>query len=199
MAANDPRYTVRAVRFVAVDESGPDRLGSDEPFWVFTAADPNGEVHTVRSRVFGDVDSDETRTFASENSRNVVWPEKGDTNGSSGPIALTIQLWEQDQGDLDGIAKKTELAFAAAGKLPPLVWLSNVPSIVRDKIAKFIGNDLMGSKTILYQPHELAKRLPKAGNKMLQRFRFGGNSGDLPFEVAGGPDYDLFLEVERVA
>jgi hypothetical protein len=27
---------------------------------------------------------------------------------------------------------------------------------------------------------------------------FGGNTGDLLSEVAGGPDYELFLQVERV-
>jgi hypothetical protein len=73
-----------------------------------------------------------------------------------------------------------------------------VPGIVRDQIADFIGDDLMGSKTLSYSATRLARRLPRVGATLTERHRFGGNSGDLPFEVAGGPDYDLFLEVARV-
>ena len=29
---------------------------------------------------------------------------------------------------------------------------------------------------------------------MTERFHFGGKNGDLPFTVAGGPDYDLWLQ-----
>ena len=107
----DPRYIVRAVKFVCVDESGFDFAGSDEPYWVFTARGADPVVHTTRSKVFGDVDSGDVRPFATENGRNVVWPRKGATAGAPGPIALSIQLWEADQGDPEEIAKQTERVF----------------------------------------------------------------------------------------
>ncbi|MGN6803635.1 MAG: hypothetical protein ACTHJN_17170, partial [Ginsengibacter sp.] len=68
-----------------------------------------------------------------------------------------------------------------------------------DKISQFIGNDLMGSKTLFYSETRLRRRLTSVGSSFIEKHRFGGNSGDLPFEVAGGPDYDLFLEVRRVS
>jgi hypothetical protein len=74
-----------------------------------------------------------------------------------------------------------------------------VPSIVRDKIASFIGNDLMGSKTLFFPENRLRQQLPRVGDKRVEKHRFGGSGGDLPFEVAGGPDYDLFIEIERVS
>jgi hypothetical protein len=113
-----PLYVVRAVKFVAVDESGFDFTGSDEPYWVFTSRGTDPEVHTTRSKVFGDVDSGDTRPFATENGRNVVWPRKGATSGASGPIAISIQLWESDQGDPERIAKQTQRAFDIGGEVP---------------------------------------------------------------------------------
>jgi hypothetical protein len=45
----------------------------------------------------------------------------------------------------------------------------------------------------------LARQYRHVGDRFVQKVRFGGNSGDLPYEVAGGPDDDLFLEVRRVS
>jgi len=194
------RYVVRIKTFVCVDESGVDFTGSDEPYWIFTARGAGPEVHTTRSKVFGDVDSGDTRSFAADNDRNVVWPRKGAAAGAPGPIALTIQLWESDQGDPAEIAKQTERAFDLGSQAPVIgEWVRRVPAIVRDQIAEFVGDDLMGSKTLSFPAARLARQLPRVGSKLTQKHRFGGNSGDLPFEVAGGPDYDLFLEVTRVA
>lgn len=193
-------FVVRIIKFKCVDESGIDRTGSDEPFWVFTARDSSGTVNTTRSKEFGDVDSGETRSFATDNDRNIIWPKKGAANGAPGPIALTIQLWESDQGNLEDIAAKTQQAFDLGAQAPIVgQWVGRVPSIVRDKISQFIGDDLMGSKTLLYTERRLARHLPRVGSRFIERHRFGGNSGDLPWEVAGGPDYDLFIEVERVS
>ena len=193
-------YVARVIKFECVDESGLDFIGSDEPYWVCTARDPDGTVHTTRSKVFSDVDSGETRRFPTENDRNLIWPKKGAVKGAVGPIALSIKLWEADQGDPDDIAKKTQEAFDL-GSQAPIVgdWIRRVPNIVRDQIAKLAGDDLMGSKALLYPISRLAARLPSVGASFVEKHHFGGNSGDLPFEVAGGPDYNLFVQVTRVA
>ena len=197
---SDPRYVVRVIKFKCVDESGFDFAGADEPFWVFTARDPNGKIHTTRSKVFSDVDSGDQRKFKTDNGRNVIWPRKGATRGAAGPIALSIQLWEADQGDHDKVVRNTQKAFDLGGKAPVGgEWIKRVPSVVRNQLADFIGDDLMGSKTLHFSARRLARQLRKPRAKLTQKFRFGGKSGDLPFEVAGGPDYDLIIEVARAS
>jgi hypothetical protein len=191
-------YTVRAMRFKCVDESGIDFLGSDEPYWVFSAVNAQGtSVKTNRSKVFGDVDSGETKRFPVPNTGdNIVWPDKGVRGGAPGPIALSVQLWESDQGNPDKTAQVTNAAFLAAGVFPPTVWVNAIPNVVREKLIGFIADDIMGSRTILFSQRRLA-RLTEPGQFFEQTFRVSGRSGDLPFDVAGGPDYDLTLQVGR--
>ncbi len=193
-------YTVRILKFKCVDESGLDILGSDEPCWIFTARDDQGGVSTTRSKEFSNIDSGDVVKFLTDNNRNVIWPKKAAAGGASGPVALTIQLWDIDQGNPDEIERKTEKAFDLGSQVPVVgEWIRRVPSIVRDQIANFIGNDLMGSKTLFFPEARLRRRLTSVGSKFVETHRFGGNSGDLPFEVAGGPDYDLVIEVQRVS
>jgi hypothetical protein len=197
---SDPQYVVRAIKFKAIDESGFDFAGSDEPYWVFSARDPSGKVHTTRSKEFKDVDSGDQRKFDTDNGQNVVWPRKGASSGGSGSIALSVQLWEADQGDPDAIARNTQKAFELGGQAPVIgEWIRRVPKVVTDQIADFVGDDLMGSRTLHLPAARLARQLPRPGAKMTQTFRFGGKSGDLPFEVAGGPDYELTVEIARVS
>jgi hypothetical protein len=195
-----PTYVVRIIKFKCVDESGIDFLGSDEPYWIFTARDPNGKVSTTNSRAFDDVDSGDQEKFLTDNNRNIIWPQKGDTTGAPGPIALSIQLYEKDQGDPADVATKIQRAFDL-GSLAPVVgeWVRRVPSVVRDKLGDLIADDLMGSKTLLFPASRLAHKLPSPGSKRVETHRFGGNSGDLPFEISGGPDYDLTIEIARVS
>lgn len=202
--SDDRRYVVRAVKFFCSDESGRDFPGSDEPYWIFTGRGPSPEIHTTRSKVFGDVDSGDTRPFEAANDRNVIYPERGATEGGAGPIALSIQLWESDQGDPVETLKQTRRAFDLAAQAPVIgTWVRLVPGIVRDQIidqvASTIGDDLMGSATLSFPASRLTRQLPSVGARFTQKIHLGGRSGDLPFEIAGGPDYDLFLEVTRVA
>ncbi|MEJ2866630.1 hypothetical protein WCD74_02560 [Actinomycetospora sp. OC33-EN08] len=196
-------YTVRAMIFKCVDESGVDWTGSDEPYWVFSALDAAGTaLKTNRSKTFGDVDTGETKRFKSGPSgagENIVWPDRGVGAGAPGPIALSIQLWDSDQGDPAKTEATTNAVFQAAALLPPTQWVSAVPAIVREKLIGFIADDMMGSRTILLSQKRLDERLPAKGSFFEQKFRFSGSSGDLPFDVAGGPDYDLTLQVERTS
>jgi hypothetical protein len=196
-----PRYLVRAVKFRADDESGIDWLGSDEPYWIFTAKSDGARPVTSRSAVFGDVDSGDTRTFETANARNVIWPRPGDTAGRTGPIGLSIQLWESDQGNAEDVRKKTEAAFDLASDVPLPVadWVVKASKIVVNQLIKLVGDDVMGSRTVRLPATYLAKRLPKVGSKHALTWKFHGSGGDLPFEVAGGPDYTLHLEIVRVA
>jgi hypothetical protein len=192
-------YIVKLIKFDCGDESGVDRLGSDEVLWVFSARDSNGAVNTTHSRKFGNVDSGDSFKFKS-GEESIVWPKKNDTKGDKGPIELSIQLWEIDKGDPDDIAKKTQKAFDL-GALAPGVgeWVKRVPSVVRDKLNDLIADDLMGSKSLLYSEARLRKLAPEVGDRTVEKHHFGGRGGDLPFEVAGGPDYHLHYAIARVA
>jgi hypothetical protein len=194
------RYTVKALKFDCLDESGIDWTGSDEPCWTFTSRDNAGNVRTVYSREFGGVDSGDTSYFKPGENDSIVWPRKEGVTGASGPIALSIQLWEIDQGKPADIAAKTEKVLALAEQAPVIGdWVRLVPSVVRNQLNNLIADDLMGSRTLLFPDSYLARSLPRVGQSFVVKHRFGGNSGDLPFEVAGGPDYDLHLRVKRVA
>jgi hypothetical protein len=57
----------------------------------------------------------------------------------------------------------------------------------------------MGSSTLFWSDRQLARLIDKSGGSFMKKIRLGGRSGDLPFEISGGPDYDLFLRVERTA
>jgi hypothetical protein len=189
-------YVMTAEKFRCGDESGLDRLGSDEPYWVFTGKDSSGSVNTQRSNTFGNVDSNDERDF---DRLNVIWPKKGATRGDTAPIAATIQVWESDQGNPDTVAKRTEQAFELAGQHPTHgEWIRRIPPIVRNQLVDLLADDLMGSATLLFEEKALARRLPTVGSSFVQKIHLGGRSGDLPFEVAGGPDYDLYLRVKRV-
>lgn len=196
----DPKYVVRAVKFHCGDESGFDWAGSDEPVWIFTANDeatPN--VKTRRSKEFADVDSGDTRNFDMANG-NIVWPQSGTASGARGPIGLSIQVWEIDQGNGDAIAKKTQQAFDVAGWVPVVgTWISKLPSAVPGLVGSLVGDDLLGSRSILYTKTRLAQRLPTVGGKFTDKFHFSGGSGDVPWELAGSADYDVYIQVTRVS
>lgn len=61
--STQPRYRVNAVKFTAVDESGIDLTGSDEPYFVFHSLGADGAPHRTQSRVFRDIDTGDTVRF----------------------------------------------------------------------------------------------------------------------------------------
>lgn len=190
----EPQYTVRAVKFHCVDESGPDWSGSDEPVWIFTA-NAGGTVKTTRSQEFGNVDSGDTRSFNMANN-NIVWPPDGSARGAPGPIGLAVQIWEMDQGNADKIADATQDAFDVAAWVPVVgTWVSKVPSAVPDLIGSVIGNDLIESKSFEYSTRRLRLKLSTVGSKFSETIRFTGSGG----WSGNPPDYDLYLEVKRVS
>jgi hypothetical protein len=187
-------YIVKALKFVCGDESGMDWLGSDRPYWVFTTK-VDGKVRTSRSPVFEDVDSGDSRRF---NESRTVWPAKDSKVGAEGPIALSVQLWEHDQGNVDDVAAATEKALTLAGVVSASAWVAAAGKVVSEALISLFGDDLMGSQTLLWSGDRLKRLLPEPGHSFTQKYHFGGNDGDLPFNIAGGPDYDLYLQVTRL-
>lgn len=190
-------YIVRALKFTCVADTGPDWGGTDDPYWIFTALDPGAQqTKTMRSGVFAEVIPGGTRLFPPD---SVVWPKQGDIDGAPGPIALSIQLWEKDQGNAEATRKTTEQELSAVGYLPQLTdWAAQVASVVGLAVVGRVEDEVMGAKTFLFQQSRLRKLLRNPGDSYTERFVFGGNTGDLLFEVAGVPNYELILRIERV-
>jgi hypothetical protein len=191
-------YVVRAVKFYCGDESGKDYTGSDEPYWVYTARYGKGHIKTNKSIEFGGVDSGTTKQFDPTQSYSWIWPQKGraatgEPEGAAAPIEFSIQLWESDQGSREKMVEATHDAFLAAEKVPLYGdFLKSAPDIVKKflmgKIAKALGDDLMGSETFSFTADQLSSRLPQVGNRFTEKRHFSGH----------GPDYDLYFEVVRV-
>ena len=175
-----PNYVVRAIRFKCVDESGIDWTGSDEPYWVFSAVDDKGTaLATNKSKVFGDTDSNETKRFPTPGAKrgdNIIFPDRGVGSGGPGPIALSIQVWDKDQGDPEKTAQATNAALVAAGLFPPTKWVAAVGAVVRQDLINLIADDIMGSRTILFTQSRLDDTLKEKGEFFEQIFRFSGNS-----------------------
>lgn len=190
-----PAFKIEATRLYAADESGYDWAGSDEPMLVFTSATANGNPYTSSTPEFSDVDSGESRSL------NDLCVIASCTSGFTQPIGLTMQLFEIDQGNPDEVREHVEQAAEA------IEWAAVIfsggskheaPDWFIDYVTDLLGNDLMGSKTLAFDPQMLRQQLPQVGDSMTITHRLGGNSGDLPWEVSGGPDYDVSLRITRL-
>ena len=190
-----PSFKIEATKLYAGDESGYDWAGSDEPMVVFTSATANGAPYTSATPEFGDVDSGDTRSL------NNLCVIASCTNGFTQPIALTMQLFEIDQGNPDEVKEHVEQA-ATAIEWGTVIFggqKHELPDWFIDYVTGLLGNDLMGSQTVSFDPQVLRQQLPQVGNSMVVAYHLGGSSGDLPWEVAGGPDYDVSLRITRLA
>lgn len=189
-----PSFKIEATQLYAADESGYDFAGSDEPMVVFTSATANGNPYTSSTPEFSDVDSGESRSL------NNLCVIASCANGFTQPIALTMQLFEIDQGNPDEVREHVEQAATAIEWAAVLFGSSKqeLPDWFIDYVTGLLGNDLMGSKTVTFDPQVLKQQLPQVGNSITVGYHLGGRSGDLPWEVAGGPDYDLSIRITRL-
>jgi hypothetical protein len=190
-----PAFKVEAVKLYAADESGYDWAGSDEPMLTFTSAIGNGDPYTVATPEFGDVDSGDTRSL------NNLCLLASCTTGFTEPTALSMQLFEMDSGSPEEVRKWVERAAEGVewGTLAYSGEKIEVPDWLIDYFVGLIGNDLLGSQTLRLDPQELRQRLPRVGDSLTESHHLGGNDGDLPWSVAGGPDYDVHLRITRLA
>ncbi len=93
-----PRFKIEAISVHAIDESGPDWLGSDDIFAVVTTVRSG-----MRSETLGDFDTGETKEFTTGSNcmLPLADPHHGyspacDPNGAAGPISFRVELYEQD-------------------------------------------------------------------------------------------------------
>jgi hypothetical protein len=161
------RYKVEALRFRAIDESGYDFLGSDEIIAIVRV--PAHNVLTA-SKIFGDVDGGETRSFARNQSCilpiaglnanfNVVRADHGDTwtcsaNGAPGPFAFTVEMYEKDDG-----------FFHDCIRLELGCEFSTGPSSGND--------DLVGRRTLVFPESELAAVMPNVNDTFEESIKLG--------------------------
>jgi hypothetical protein len=198
IGTTQPRYTVEAHGFKAVDESGADWTGSDEVFGVFE--EDRGYLSVMRR--YGDVDTGEFRRL--HNHERCIYPHRvlhtngtssaigpllwppSDTwecnpRGAAGPFNLHVTLWEDDQDHDPG----TEFD----------------PYIIRDE-----DDDLIGYADWSYSAAQLASELPEVGDYLTDRITLGGPCGHQepgdscvknPLS-SSGPEYTFHIVIRRV-
>ncbi len=187
-AAPSGFFTIKATQFRCNDETGADFFGSDEPYWIFgTLAD--GATVTTRSRIFGNVDTGNTRTFNSADGS--IWGANGQAQRfPEGQIGTLIQLWEHDHGDPEKIRAAVAAAFAgAAGVLAATgvaAWIAavvaGVGAVVQQLLA-FLDDDLIGEQTFVFHTATLAKQVPNVGNTQTMTRRFTDGDGDYTLTI----------------
>lgn len=188
-----PRYKVTAYQFKALDESGPDWSGSDEPFWIFNSVSTGGTALSTRSQVYGDVDTGETRFLANQ----CIFGCGG--SGALAPlgIGLSVQAWEEDGGNVDSVYYDVADAFDDVGGILAEAklgdWLEKageaMTSVVR-YILDWYANDLLGKSDFGYAPEYLAQALPAPGRSFSDTRILGDSST--------GASYSLDLTVQRI-
>jgi hypothetical protein len=191
--STQPRYKVKAVSFHADDESGWDITGSDEPYAIFSGVGLDGTQHTTRSHVFGDIDTGDTGFFTATEGCLYL-----SCSGGAAPfgMGLSIQLWENDLGEIPQILSETALAFQKTGGLideyTAQQWAATAFVKIGDGLNYILGqiwaDDLIGSQTYSYSPVYLASRLPT----------LGGTFNDTRVYSDGDADYTLTVAVTRV-
>jgi CARDB len=102
-----PRYVVNAVKFTAVDESGIDWTGSDEPYFKFKSIGADWAQRSWQSRVFGDIDTGDTVRF--DGTEGCLYRLLVICSGDAAPngIRFSILALEDDFGAEDLIGSQT--------------------------------------------------------------------------------------------
>jgi hypothetical protein len=193
-AAAAKQYNVRALHFKAIDESGWDRAGSDEPYWVFSSVGSDGTSSTRHTKEFSNVDSGDVRDFAPGD--RYIFPQPAGSAPAPTGIGMSFQVWESDQGSKATTVSKTGQYFQAAGAIsaltPAPAWVGVTLGYVgtaTNLIGQLLADDLMGSQTLAYSKSELDARLPAPGTFFDQTLNF----------TDGDADYSLTLRVKRTA
>lgn len=202
-AAPAPTYRVTADYFKAIDESGHDKTGSDEPYFIFSALGSGGTKTATKTREFGDVDSGDMRRFPGKYS--CIMPLNCSATTAPEGIGASVQIWEADKGDLSKrlamTAEYLERAETYADYVPngssqavsdAAKWAAKATS----KISEWYKDDLVGSRTFTVPKSDLDRHLTYAGDY----FRFSKFFGDRNDSGFGTPGYyELRIKVTRVS
>jgi hypothetical protein len=187
-----PKYQVKAVSFHANDETGIDWLGSDEPFWIFSAEGLPGTALTTASHVFGDIDTGDTAFFGS--SEGCLYLSCAGGAAPNG-IGVSIQAWEKDLGYVNETVADLALGFHKIGGVLDgnggmIDWIGKAFTTMGDTvdyIDSWAADDLLGSQTFAFSRVYLATRLPAVGGSFTDT-RVYSDSGE----------YTMTLKVTRV-
>jgi hypothetical protein len=188
-----PRYKVTASHFKAIDESGADWSGSDEAFWLFNSVGATGTAATRATQVYESMDTDDTQYFGLVD--QCVWG--CGQAGAPAPfgIGLSVQLWEQDLGDVDEIWHDTASFFQEAGAVledvPIADWVGKASTAVGkglDLLLNWAEDDLLGTNTYAFSAGGLAGALPNRGTSFT----------DTRIYEDGDAKYSLTMYISRV-
>lgn len=206
--SGEPRFIARLVSFRAVDESGRDFLGSDEPFFVLTTQAGAG-ISTTRTGVFGDVDTGDTRQIAP-----ALCASPNCASGSGG-FSFQVNLLESDiGGDPTELAAKIDRVSRAAGWIAAITTFlvtgdptsAAAAKATADKIDKsaaaqlvaLLGDDLLGSETVVYPLTDLVAAMPTVGSSFEEEIYLGKDKDGIVDFFDGGADYRVKVRLTRV-
>ncbi len=184
-----PRFTIEAIGFTAIDESGYDLMGSDEIVAVWNSHHGVGAV----SRYFEDVDSGDYVAFHHLQSciapisattvrdasfyRNTGWGCKPE--GAAAPLNFEVELAETD--------------FGGYTFCPPQRG-------VRAVVPTCKSTDFIGDYEQTWTEDELVAMLPSPGNSKHITMRLNDcGCGVVGHGVPSLPDYDFHIRITRVA
>jgi len=173
------RYKVEALGFRCLDETWYDSPWfapwiSDEVMVILR--DPERKVLTA-SRVFGDVDTKETRNFGPN--ENCILPVRGVQNhyqraprdswtcgeaGASGPFSFTVEMYEADSDDWNG-AYNCFLQFDCG--------FSTVVGYPTESSAFTKGDELIGRRTLVFPVEELETVMPNVNDTFEETITLG--------------------------
>jgi hypothetical protein len=162
-----PRYKVSAVNFKAVDESGYDWTGSDEPYWIFNAVSEPGSAVSRASATYGDVDTGDTVNLGTD---GCIWG-CGSLLGRAAPagLGLDVDLWEEDvlsDGKLTVLAETAKKFTDGACKQLGLDWTSKCKEWMDDAVDFLVSwaeDDFIDHETFAYSTSFLNTTLPARG------------------------------------
>lgn len=174
-----PRFKVELISIDAVDETGWDWTGSDEPVVVSDTAE-----HRIHTSVFEDVDSGDVVTIPP--SQSCIWPiaDVGDASwtckpeGGAAPLRFVVSLWEwDDPAPLGGFCVFRGGVMPAGAELP-----------CRDSLGW-----LFSSGVHSYSEADLVKELPSPGMSFDVKPKFIQHGA-----LGTGWEYGLTVRVTRV-
>lgn len=202
------RYQIEALRFKALDETGYDRPWfapwiSDEVKVILR--DPARKVMSI-SRIFGDVDTNEKRTFGPQ--ENCILPVSNASNdilvapgeawscnevGVPGPFYFTVEMYEAD----------TDFWSIMYDCLNNLGCPFGIPfGYAPDSDDYIAGDELIGNQILTFNAEELTAALPYVGTYVEETITLGPCFDDRGcVESPGlptGPEYTFSYRVTRL-